>query len=278
MKLVKSKDNKILNETSSSHIVFLKKIKLIFFIIFFIVNLQCTSKKVPLIIGHRGAKGHITENTLPSIEKALELGVDGIEIDVFLCNSGELVVFHDKKLDRLTNVKGYIENLEYDSIKKIIVKGEYKIPTLNEVVELIDRKAILNIELKGSGTAEPTHKLLTHIIKQKKWMADQFIISSFNWDELEIFYKLNQKVSIAILTGSDPLDAIPIAKQLNAIAINPNFKALDLKNVKKIHNEGYKVFPYTINNPRDIEEMLNMKVDGIITDFPERVKKALSSN
>ena len=109
-------------------------------------------------------------------------------------------------------------------------------------------------------------------------MADQFIISSFNWDELEIFYKLNQKVSIAILTGSDPLDAIPIAKQLNAIAINPNFKALDLKNVKKIHNEGYKVFPYTINNPRDIEEMLNMKVDGIITDFPERVKKALSSN
>ena len=208
----------------------------------------------------------------------MELGVDGIEIDVFLCKSGELVVFHDKKLDRLTNVKGYIENLEYDSIKKISVKGKYKIPTLNQVVELIDRKAILNIELKGRGTAEPTHKLLTPILKQKKWMANQFIISSFNWDELEIFYKLNQKVSIAILTGSDPLKALPIAKQLNAIAINPNFRALDPKNVKKIHNEGYKVFPYTINNPRDIEEMLNLKVDGIITDFPERVKKALSSN
>ena len=267
-----------MNEISSSHIVFFKKIKFIIVIIFFIMNLQCTSKKVPLIIGHRGAKGHIAENTLPSIEKALELGVDGIEIDVFLCKSGELVVFHDKKLDRLTNVKGYIENLEYDSIKKISVKEEYKIPTLNEVVELIDRKAILNIELKGSGTAEPTHKLLTPILKQKKWMADQFIISSFNWDELEIFYKLNQKVSIAILTGSDPLDALPIAKQLNAIAINPNFRALDLKNVKKIHNEGYKVFPYTINNPRDIQVMLKMKVDGIITDFPERVKKALSSN
>ena len=278
MKLVKSKDNKILNEISSSHIVFLKKIKFIFVIIFFIINFQCSSKKVPLIIGHRGAKGHITENTLPSIKKALELGVDGIEIDVFICKSGELVVFHDKKLDRLTNVKGYIENLEYDSIKKISVKGKYKIPTLNEVVELIDRKAILNIELKGSGTAEPTHKLLTPILKQKKRMADQFIISSFNWDELEIFYKLNQKVSIAILTGSDPLDALPIAKKLNAIAINPNFRALDLKNVKKIHNEGYKVFPYTINNPRDIEEILKMKVDGIITDFPERVKKALSSN
>tara|TARA_B100000963_G_scaffold61870_2_gene49890 strand:- start:3209 stop:4045 length:837 start_codon:yes stop_codon:yes gene_type:complete len=278
LKLVNLKHNKILKGISSSHFFFLEKIKFIFVIIFFIMNLQCTSKKVPLIIGHRGAKGHITENTLPSIEKALEMGVDGIEIDVFLCKSGELVVFHDKKLDRLTNVKGYIENLEYDSIKKISVEGVYKIPTLNEVVELIDRKAFLNIELKGSGTAEPTHKLLTTILKQKKWMADQFIISSFNWDELEIFYKLNQKVSIAILTGSDPLNAIPVAKKLNAVAINPNFRALNLKNVKKIHNEGYKVFPYTINNPRDIEEILNMKVDGIITDFPERVKKALSSN
>ena len=252
--------------------------KLIFVIIFFIMNLQCTTKKVSLIIGHRGAKGHIAENTLPSIEKALELGVDGIEIDIFLCKSGELIVFHDKKLDRLTNTQGYIESLDYDSIKKIRVKGKYKIPTLNEVIELIEGNSFLNIELKGSGTAEPTHKLLTPFIEQKKWMANQFIISSFNWEELEIFYKLNQKVPIAILTGSDPLDAIKIAKRLNALAINPNFKTLNLNNVKKIQKEGFKVFPYTINNMKDIEEMLNLEVDGIITDFPERVRKVLSPN
>ena len=109
-------------------------------------------------------------------------------------------------------------------------------------------------------------------------MANQFIISSFNWDELEIFYKLNKKVSIAILTGSDPLKAIPIAKQLNAIAINPNFRALDPKNVKKIQQAGYKVFPYTINDPKNIEKMLTLEVDGIITDYPERVKDALPPN
>ena len=83
------------------------------------------------------------------------MGVDGIEIDIFVCKSGELVVFHDKKLDRLTNSHGYIESLEYDSIRKISVLGEHKIPTLNEVLELIDGKVFLNIELKGSGTAEP---------------------------------------------------------------------------------------------------------------------------
>ena len=261
-----------MNEISSSQIVILKKIKFIFVIIFFIMNLQCSSKNDPLIIGHRGAKGHVAENTLPSIAKAIELGVDGIEVDVFLCKSGELVVFHDKKLDRLTNAKGYIESLEYDSIKKISVLGKYKIPTLDEVLELIGGKAFLNIELKGSGTAEPTHKLLTPLLKQKKWMADQFIISSFNWEELEIFSKLNQKVPIAILTGADPLDAIPIAKQLNAHAINPNFRTLDLKNVKKIQKEGFNVLPYTVNDPEDIEEILTLEVDGIITDFPERIK------
>ena len=251
------------------------------FVIFFMIvlsSISCNDPYRPLTIGHRGAKGHIAENTLPSISKAIELGVDGIEIDIFVCKSGELVVFHDKKLDRLTNSHGYIESLEYDSIRKISVLGEYKIPTLNEVLELIDGKVFLNIELKGSGTAEPTHKLLTPLLKQKKWKADQFIISSFNWEELEIFYGLNKKVPIAILTGSDPLDAIPIANKLNALAINPSFRALNIKNVKKIQEEGYKVFPYTINEPTDIQKILTLEVDGIITDFPERVRQILSTN
>ena len=113
-------------------------------------------------------KGHVAENTLPSVAKAMEFGVDGIEIDIFRCKSGELVVFHDKKLDRLTNTQGYIESLEYDSIQKIKVMGEHKIPTLEEVLELIDGKVFLNIELKGGGTAEPTHKILTPLLKEKK--------------------------------------------------------------------------------------------------------------
>ena len=248
------------------------------FLMIVLSSISCNNPYRPLNIGHRGAKGHIAENTLPSISKAIELGVDGIEIDIFVCKSGELVVFHDKKLDRLTNSHGYIESLEYDSIRKISVLGEYKIPTLNEVLELIDGKVFLNIELKGSGTAEPTHKLLTPLLKQKKWRPDQFIISSFDWEELEIFYKLNKKVPIAILTGADPLDAITIAKKLNALAINPSFRALNIKNVKKIQEAGYKVFPYTINEPTDIQKILTLEVDGIITDFPERVRQILSTN
>ena len=265
------------NKKSPSHPIFSYKIKFLILIIL-IMNLQCTPPITPLIIGHRGAKGHIAENTLPSVAKAMELDVDGIEIDVFICKSGELVVFHDKKLGRLTNVQGYIESLEYDSIQKLKVLGEYKIPTLDQVLELIDGAVFLNIELKGSGTAEPTHKILTPLMKGKKWTADHFIISSFNWEELKHFYRLNQKVPIAILTNDDPLDALPIAREVNAKAINPSFKSLNEKNVKKIQQAGFKVFPYTINDPKNIQKMFTLGVDGIITDYPERVKNVLSSN
>ena len=107
----------------------------------------CNKLTTPLIIGHRGAKGHVVENTLESIEKAIALGVDGIEVDIFKCKSGELVVFHDKTLNRLTDAEGLIESLDLDSIRKIRILDKYKIPTLREVLDLIDGKVFLNIEL-----------------------------------------------------------------------------------------------------------------------------------
>ena len=125
---------------------------------FFLITLisifmtSCTPNQTPLVIGHRGAKGHLAENTLPSIAKAIELGVDGVEIDIFRCASGELVVFHDKTLDKLTNTTGYIEQLTLDSIQKIEVLNGFTIPTLEEVLDLIRGRVFLNIELKDVGT------------------------------------------------------------------------------------------------------------------------------
>ena len=96
------------------------KIKSIILISVIMVT-SCNTISKPLVIGHRGAKGHAPENTLKSIQKAIELGVDGIEIDVFRCASGELVVFHDKSVEKLTDGKGYIEQMSLDSIKKLSV-------------------------------------------------------------------------------------------------------------------------------------------------------------
>ena len=230
-----------------------------------------SSQKDPLIIGHRGARGHVAENTLPSVSKALSLGVDGIEVDVFRCASGELVVFHDVTLEKLTNATGPIEALELDSIRKIKVLKDYAIPTLEEVLTVIDGKVLLNIELKGTQTALLTNELLKKKFSEGSWSPDKILVSSFNWDELALFYEATKEIPIAVLTEDDPLDAIPIAKKLKAVAVNPNFKSLNEDNIGKIRREGLKIYPWTVNQPKDIERMINLGVDAIITDFPERI-------
>ena len=258
---------------------FIKRvIKILLQLIFAMIFLKCSNPPTTIIIGHRGAMGHILENTLPSIQKAMELGVDGIEVDIFKCNSGELVVFHDQSLKRLSGNVSYIENLQLDSIRKINLEGNHKIPTLIEVLDLINGKVLLNIELKGTQTAKETNELINfYLNNDENWTTEKFIISSFNWNELNEFYNLNKQVPIAVLTDGDPLDAIPIAKQLNAKAINPKYESLNENNVKKIHSSGYKIYPYTINSKNDIIKMVNLKVDGIITDYPERVNNVIKS-
>jgi glycerophosphoryl diester phosphodiesterase len=226
--------------------------------------------KKPLNIGHRGAMGHETENTIASVKKALELGVDMIEIDVFVIKSGELVVFHDETLDNLTNTSGKIEEFTLEELQKVIVKGNHQIPTLEEVIETIDRKVPINIELKGKSTAAPTFKLLEKYY-QKGWKKDDFVISSFLWEELEIYRKLDATIAIAVLTEENPIAAIPIGKELKAVAINPWWKTLTKENVHQIHKEGFKIYTYTVNEPKDIKFVTEFGVDGIFCNFPERL-------
>ena len=233
--------------------------------------MSCKNTSKPLVFGHRGAKGHAAENTLSSIQKAIELGVDGIEVDVFRCGSGELVVFHDRSVEKLTNGIGFIEQMSLNSIKKLNVLDQGKIPTLNEVLDLIDGQVILNIELKGSNTSFLTHQLLNTYFKSSNWKPEKILISSFDWDELRAFYQLNKEIKIAILTEDDPVDAIPIAKELNAFSINPNHILLTKLNAAKIKSENISIYPWTVNEILDINKMKKIGVDGIITDYPEKV-------
>lgn len=241
-------------------------------IILTIMIMACENKPKPLVFGHRGAKGHAAENTLTSIQKAIELGVDGVEIDVFKCLSGELVVFHDKSVEKLTDGKGFIEQISLDSIKKLNISGTEKIPTLNEVLDLINGEIILNIELKGSNTSFLTHQLLNSYFDSTNWKPEKIIVSSFNWNELRAFQQLNKKVRIAILTENNPIDAIPIAKELKAFSINPNHKFLTKLNAAIIKSENIFIYTWTVNEIKDINRIKKIGVDAIITDYPERVK------
>ena len=232
---------------------------------------NCTNMNKPLVIGHRGAMGHETENTLASIQKALDLGVDMIEIDVFKIKSGEIVVFHDETVDRLSNGGGNIEDYNIVDLGKLILDGNHKIPMLQDVLKLIDNKTRLNIELKGADTADRTNFIMNYYIKEKGWTPDNFIISSFRWDELKKFRELNNEIAIAVLTEENPLDALPLAKELKAEAINPYFELLTEENASKISSAGFKIYAWTVNEESEISRMKELGVDGIITNYPERV-------
>ncbi|MEN8790454.1 MAG: glycerophosphodiester phosphodiesterase [Flavobacteriaceae bacterium] len=227
--------------------------------------------KEPLVIGHRGAMGYETENTLASVQKALDLGVDMIEIDVFRIRSGEIVVFHDKTVDRLSNGGGKIEEYDIVGVKGLTLKGNHKIPQIQDVLRLVDKKTMLNIELKGADTADRTNFIIGRYIENNDWTLDQFLISSFNWQELSDIRKMNKEIAIAVLVEGDPLKAIPVAQELNAVAINPDYKMLNQDNIDAIQKAGFKVYTWTVNDPEEIEKLKKMGVDGIISDYPERI-------
>ena len=226
-----------------------------------------------LRIGHRGSKGYVAENTLESINHAILLGADGIEIDVFKCLSGELVLSHENNLKRLTGKSGQLEKLTLGELKKFLVVGKYKIPTLTDVLKTIETPLFVNIELKGLNTAQATSKIITNLSKSTSWRLENFIISSFNWNELEHFRSIDKNTPVGVLLSNSMSinEAIEFGKKINAQAIHPNFKLLNEKTVKKIKNNGFKIYTWTVNSKDDINYMKKFKVDGIISDFPDKI-------
>ena len=247
-----------------------------FFIFFCFVSFSCIEKKNPLIIGHRGAKGHVAENTVPSVKYAIDLGANGIEIDVFRCKSGEIVVFHDNNLSKILDVDLCIEDLDLKTIKSFRIENQYFIPTLEEILSLQLDDIILNIELKGKGTAIPTIEILQKYFKKDLLKEKNILVSSFDWDELLVIRSKSQKIPIGVLIDGNPLFALKFAKEVEAMSINSNYKFLNKKNVDLINSEGYKLFPYTVNDEDEMKKLISIGVDGIITDYPDKLKNILN--
>lgn len=224
-----------------------------------------------LKIGHRGAKAYIAENTLESIRKAMDCGVDGIEIDVHLCASGELMVFHDVTLDRMTNGKGEVAKQSLLALKALKVNGGFSIPTLEEVLDLIDKKCLVNIELKGKNTAHTACMVIKKYIAHNNWCYSDFIVSSFQYKELEDVFNIDKNVPLGVLTIANIEEAIEFAATIKAMAIHPNYALLTLDNVENAQKKGYKVYTWTVNDDTTIQRMKNYRVDGIISDAPDRL-------
>mgnify|MGYP003606146999 CR=1 FL=1 len=224
-----------------------------------------------LNIGHRGAKAYEPENTILSFKKALALNADGVELDVHVCKSGELVVIHDFTVDRTTDGSGAVADLTLSELKQLRINNCIEIPTLDEVLALFDKNHLINIELKGSDTAQAVCDCIERKVQEGRFEYVNFIVSSFQSDELARVYKYNSKIQIGILTQASVEDALEFAEQFSAVAIHPHFSLLTTENVALTRQKGYQIFTWTVNEFEDIERVKALGVNGIITDFSDRI-------
>jgi glycerophosphoryl diester phosphodiesterase len=218
-----------------------------------------------LVIGHRGAAGLEPENTLRSFKRALEIGVDAIELDVY-CVDDRLVVIHDDTLERTTNGRGGVMATSYDALRKLDAgKGE-RIPTLDEVLELAGSQATVNIELKGKGTAAPVARCIAAHANVDT------LISSFDHSELARFHRAAPNSKVAPLFHRESSRMFEIAKSVQAWSINLSVKLASADRLATISEHGYRTLVYTVN---DLEIAQRLKFDGatgIFTDYPDRMQ------
>ncbi len=222
-------------------------------------------------IGHRGAMGYIYENTLPSFRKAIGMGVEMVEFDVQLCKTGEPVVIHDRRVDRTTDGKGYVAEKTLDELRVLDAGNGEKIPLLKEALDLIGRKARVNIELKAENTAKPVHEVIERYVKGNGWKYSDFLVSSLYYKELERFRELNPNVRIGALINFIPRSIDMIAERFNAFSVHPHLRYASQRLVEHAHEKGLEVYVWVVNEPDDIERMKSMGVDGIFSDYPDRI-------
>ncbi|MEZ7500055.1 glycerophosphodiester phosphodiesterase family protein [Flavobacterium sp. Arc3] len=224
-----------------------------------------------LKIGHRGARGYEPENTLIGFQKAIDLHVDDIELDVHLSADGEIMVIHDETIDRTTNGKGTINQLTLQELKQFQIEKNQRIPTLTEVLNFINQRCDVNIELKSYETAHKVVALIEKFIAEKHWNYSQFVVSSFDWKALQQVALLNSEIRIGVLTETDLDLAVAFAKFIKAKSIHPDFHLLTAENTAKLQEEGFEVFPWTVNEQDEIKKIKSFNVNGIISDFPDRI-------
>jgi glycerophosphoryl diester phosphodiesterase len=230
-----------------------------------------------LIIAHRGASGYAPENTLSAFKRAIEMGADMIELDIHQTKDGEIVVLHDKNLFRVAKVNKLVEDLTLKEIKELEVGSwfspEYtgeKIPTLREVLSLVKGKVGVNIEIKKGRRLYPEiEEKLVKIIEEYD-LVEPVIISSFHSSYLEKIKKLNPYIALGkLLVFSVFLPWENLVKDVNAI--HPHWSMVNSYLVKSAHKDHLKVNVWTVNNTGIAARLVKLGVDGIITNYPERI-------
>lgn len=196
------------------------------------------------------------------------MGADMIEFDVHALPSGEVILIHDHRVNRTTNGKGYVLEHDFGGLRALDAGQGELIPTLTEVLDFVDRRVPVNIELKGPDSAKSVAKIVAAHIRSG-WQPADFMISSFDHSDLQEFKRLMPGIRVAALQDCIPLHYAAFAEELQAMAIGPSDEFVNKAYVDDAHKRGIQVYVWTVNDPEEVARMYHMGVDGIFTDVPD---------
>lgn len=227
---------------------------------------------------HRGASGYAPENTLGSIKKAVMMGAKAFEIDVQLTRDNEVVVYHDYSLGRVFAGEGNIKDNYLKELRFLPIKNNFSeefssevFPVLKEVLEIIPKESILNIELKAIDSEK--REIEDYILKSiESFPKENILFSSFNHEILKRIAEKDKELKIGLLFEElpDNLEEYINESKIKPYSINPSAKFLTEEKVKDIKKLGYKTFVYTVNDVESFEKLKKYEVDGIFTDYLDR--------
>lgn len=221
------------------------------------------------VIGHRGARGLVTENTLESIKKAIELGVDSVEFDVWTSKDGVPVVHHDESLFKMTGKTAGITQLTWDELKKTPLRDGKAIASAQQAIDLIGNTPFL-FEIKDPKLTPEIQDLID------KLKGKDFSITSFEWRPLEELKRLRPNLKLYAATNWNPLHAIMFARRNRLSGITLKYYWLNPLIYWLSKHYGLNIVLFTVNNRYYIKLLKSLNVDiAIVTDFPDRAIKAL---
>lgn len=235
-----------------------------------------------LVWAHRGASGYAPENTMPAFEKAIEMGADGIELDVQLTKDGELVVIHDETIDRTSNGSGWVKDLTYAKLSKYnynLTHSEYgtlRIPTLEEVYALIrPTNLTINVELKTGEIFYPELEDRVLDLTARMGLEDRVSYSSFNHYSVQKIKELKNDAEVGMLYSDGIINPVCYASYVvGADALHPALYNLQFPGyMKDCRKYGKKVHVWTVNEEMDMRKVCEMQVDAMITDYPDLGKR-----
>ncbi|MEY8763254.1 MULTISPECIES: glycerophosphodiester phosphodiesterase [Clostridium] len=230
-----------------------------------------------LNIAHRGFSGMYPENTMEAFKKAVEIGSDGIETDLHITKDGVIVICHDETIDRTTDGSGFIKDYTYRELTEFNAGHGEKIPSLDELMDYMkDKNLLLNLELKNDVIPYENLERSTIDKIYEYGLKKNVIVSSFNHNSMQKVKKYDSSIKTGLLYGSPIHNPGEYAKRIGADALHPLFSlVMDKATINDIKRNGILINVYTVNEKSYMKKLIDLGVDGIITNYPNLLKDVI---